>query len=74
MTLVMSWFDFDSTLHPTSSGLIRCAGLFTKPLHSPPGPKPLLGDLSEEKYGIIWEFFPYGGGGGVLLNPKTFVI
>ena len=32
-----------------------------------------LGDLSEEKYGIIWEFFPYGVR-EVLFNPKTFVI
>ena len=31
-----------------------------------------LGSLSEKKYGIFWEFFPYRGGG--LLNPKTFVI
>ena len=26
-----------------------------------------------KKYGIFWEFFPYGVG-GVLLNPKTFAI
>ena len=23
----------------------------------------VLGSLSEKKYGIFWEFFPYGGGG-----------
>ena len=22
-----------------------------------------IGSLSEKKYGIFWEFFPYGGGG-----------
>ena len=30
-----------------------------------------LGTLSKKNYGIIWEFFPYGG--GVFPIPKTFV-
>ena len=30
------------------------------------------GTLSKKNYGLIWEFFPYGGG-GVFPIPKTFV-
>ena len=31
------------------------------------------GACQKKKYGIFWEFFPYGGG-RVSPNPKTFVI
>ena len=30
-----------------------------------------LGSLSEKKYGIFWEFFPYGEGGSHQI-PKSF--